>query len=89
MTPILYRIPNKYFPGVFVKKPFHAKVNYEVKAGVVIIFDVCMSPLCLTHIDNTRGMIEEMKEILTKAERKNAMLAGINPTIASAIAPFI
>jgi hypothetical protein len=89
MNTTLYRIPNKYFPGVFVKKPFHAKVNYEVKAGVVIIFDVCLSPLCLTHIDNTKGMIEEMKEILTKAERKQATLASIHPTIANAIAPHI
>lgn len=89
MNTILYRIPNKYFPGVFVKKPFHAKVNYEVKAGVVIIFDVCLSPLCLTHIDNTRGMVEEMKEVLMNAERKHAMIGNINPTIASAIAPHI
>lgn len=89
MNTILYRIPNKYFPGVFVKKPFHAKVNYEVRGGVVMISDVCLSPLCLTHIDNTRGMVEEMKEVLTKAESKSVMLAGVNPTIASAIAPHI
>lgn len=89
MTTILYRIPNKYFPGVYVKKPFHVKVNYEVKGGIVIISDVCMSPLCLTHIDNTRGMIEEMKEVITRAEHKSAMLANIHPTIAQAIAPHI
>lgn len=89
MNTILYRIPNKFFPSVFVKKPFHAKVNYEVKAGVVFIFDVCLSPLCLMHIDNTRGMIEEMKEVLMNAERKHAMIGNINPIIASAIAPHI
>lgn len=86
MNTILYRIPNKYFPGVFVKKPFHAKVNYEVKGGAVIISDVCLSPLCLTHIDNTRGMVEEMKEVLTKAERKCLILEKIDPIMAKALA---
>jgi hypothetical protein len=89
MKTILYRIPNFYFPGVFVKKPFHAKVNYEMKDGVVRIYDICVSPLCLTHIDNTAAMVTEMNKVITEAERKAAMVNNINPTIAAAIAPHI
>lgn len=89
MKTILYRIPNAYFPGVFVKKPFHAKVNYEVKEGVVKIYDICVSPLCLTHIHNTSDMVVEMNKAIGEAERKEAMLKGIHPIMAKAIAPYI
>lgn len=84
----LYRIPDKYFPGVFVKKPFHAKVNYEVKDGIVKIFDVCLSPLCLTHIHDTGKMVEEMKEAIADAEKK-WQANNINPIMAQAIAPHV
>lgn len=89
MKTILYRIPNAYFPGVFVKKPFHAKVNYEMKDGVVKIFDICLSPLCLTHIDNTAAMVTEMNKVIGDHERKQATLVCINLTIAVALAPHI
>jgi hypothetical protein len=89
MNTILYRIPNKYFPGVFVKKPFHAKVNYEVKGGAVKIYDICQSPLCLTHIRDTDKMIAEMNDAITEAERKRESVSSINPTIAGALAPHI
>lgn len=85
----LYRIPDKYFPGVFVKKPFHAKVNYEVKGGVVKVFDVCLSPLCLKHIHDTGKMVTEMEEVIADADRKRKMVTGINPIIAEALAPHI
>lgn len=85
----LYRIPDKYFPGVFVKKPFHAKVNYEVKGGVVKIFDVCLSPLCLKHIHDTGKMVEEMTEVIQSVEGKRQMVVNVNETIASALAPHI
>lgn len=89
MKTILYRIPDKYFPYVNVKKPFHAKVNYEMKDGVVKIYDITLSPLCLTHIDNTAGMVREMNKSIAEAERKAAMVTNINPTIAGAIAPHL
>ena len=89
MKTILYRIPDRYFPYVIVKKSFHAKVNYEMKGGVVKIYDITLSPLCLTHIDNTAGMVTAMNKAIAEAERKAAMVTNINPTIASAIAPHI
>lgn len=89
MKTILYRIPNRYFPYVIVKKPFHAKVNYEMKDGVVKIYDITLSPLCLTHIDNTAGMVTAMNKAIAEAERKAAMVTNINPTIAAALAPHI
>jgi hypothetical protein len=89
MKTTLYRIPDKYFPGVFVKKPFHAKVNYEMKDGVVKIFDICLSPLCLTHIDNTAAMVTELNKAIGDHERKQATLGNINPTLAAALAPHI
>lgn len=89
MKTTLYRIPDRYFPYVIVKKPFHAKVNYETKDGVVKIYDITLSPLCLTHIDNTAGMVREMNRAIAEAERKAASLKNVNPTIASAIAPHI
>jgi hypothetical protein len=89
MKTILYRIPNSYFPGVFVKKPFHAKVNYEVKDGVVKIYDICLSLLCLTHIDNTAGLVTEMNKAIGEAERKAGLTANVNTTVAAAIAPHI
>lgn len=89
MKTILYRIPDSYFPGVFVKKPFHAKVNYEIKGSVVKIYDICLSPLCLTHIQNTAGMVTEMNRAIGEAERKAALVANVNTTIAAALAPHI
>lgn len=89
MKTTFYCIPNKYFPYVIVKKPFHAKVNYEMKDGVVKIYDITLSPLCLTHIDNTAGMVREMNRAIAEAERKAAMAKNINPTMAAAIAPHI
>lgn len=86
MNTILYRIPDKYFPGVIIKKPFHAKVNYDLKDGECKIFDVALSPLCLTHIDNTRGMVKEMKEDIEQAERKKG---EVHPTIMQSLSPFI
>lgn len=86
MKTILYRIPDIYFPGVFVKKPFHAKVNYEIKEGVVKIYDVCVSPLCLTHIANTADMVVEMNKAIGDAERR---MANVHPIISSALAPHI
>jgi hypothetical protein len=82
---ILYRIPNKYFPAVTVKKPFHAKVQYDIVKGEAKIFDVCLSPLCLTHIDNTRGLIEQIKEDLETAARNT----HVNPVMMQAMVPFI
>jgi hypothetical protein len=89
MKTILYRIPDSYFPGVFVKKPFHAKVNYEVKDGVVKIYDICLSPLCLTHITNTADMVTEMNKVIGDAERKQMLIGNLNTTIAAALAPHI
>jgi hypothetical protein len=89
MNTILYRIPNKYFPGVFVKKPFHAKVNYEVKDTVVKVYDICLSPLCLTHIRDTDKMITEMNDAITEAERKRKAVGSINQTIAGALVPHM
>lgn len=85
MNTILYPIPNKYFPSVKVKQPFHAKVNYQVVGNLVKIEDVCLSPKCLQYITNTAGMVVEMKEILQKAENNS----HVNPIIMGAIAPFI
>lgn len=89
MKTILYRIPNKYFPGVIVKKPFHAKVNYKVDNGKVMIYDVAISPLCLEHIENTRGLRKEMQKDIEKVETKAVSNSKVNPTIMNAIAPFI
>jgi hypothetical protein len=87
MTTILYRIPNKYFPAVFVKKPFHAKVNYDVKNGVVGIFDVAFSALCLKHITETDKLIEEMRDKIEAAETKRVANNNVHPVIMNAIAP--
>lgn len=84
--PILYPIPHKYFPGVKIIQPFHAKVNYKVLAGKVFIEDVCMSPKCLTYIDNTKGLVEDMRLHIQAAEDK---LAVLHPVFQSAIAPHI
>jgi hypothetical protein len=73
MNTILYQIPNKYFPGVIVKKPFHAKVQYDFDGKEAKIFDVAVSPLCLKYIDNTRSMIETLKHDIEKAERNKAV----------------
>ena len=89
MTTIIYRIQDKYFPGVFVKKPFHAKVNYDVKNGIVGIFDVAFSALCLKHITDTDKLIEEMRISIEAAETKRVTNKNIHPTIMQAIAPHI
>lgn len=73
MKTILYQIPNKYFPGVIVKLPFHAKVNYDFDGNEAKIFDVAFSEQCLEHIDNTRGMIETLKHVIEKWERSKAV----------------
>lgn len=88
MITTLYRIPDRYFPGVFVKKPFHAKVNYEVKNGQVKIYDVCLSPLCLMHIRDTDKMIIEMDRAIADADKKR-LGNMVNETIMNAIAPHI
>lgn len=85
METILYRIPNDYFPGVFVKKPFHAKVNYKVTNGKVEISDVAISPLCMEHIDNMRGLRMQMQKDIEAAENKKA--GGIHPTKQQALIP--
>ena len=85
MTTILYRIPNKYFPAVFVKKPFHAKVCYDVKHGMVCIFDVAFSALCLKHITDTGKLVDEIRESIEAAERNK----NVHPTIMQAIVPYI
>lgn len=77
MNTILYQIPNKYFPGVTVKKPFHAKVNYDFDGKEAKIFDVAFSELCLEHIDNTRGMIETLKHDIERAERNKSIYRGM------------
>jgi hypothetical protein len=87
MNTILYPIPNKYFPSVKVKQPFHAKVNYQVIGKLVKIEDVCLSPMCLQYITNTAGMVKEMKETLQKAEAK--CNSHVNPIMMGAIAPYI
>ena len=89
MKTILYRIPNKYFPCVIVKKPFHAKVNYKVDNGKVMIYDVALSPLCLVHIENTAGLIKELQRDIEKAETKAVTNSHVHPTIMSALAPHI
>ncbi len=89
MKTILYRIPNDFFPGVFVKQPFHAKVNYAVKDGKVQIYDVAVSPLCLEHLHNPAGLRKKIQEKVESVETKAVSIANINPIIANAIAPHI
>lgn len=88
MNTILYRIPDKYFPGVIVKSPFHAKVNYEAKSGVVEIYDVALSALCLKHIRDTDRLIKEMREDISLAEARRAN-QHVDKTIMGALAPHI
>lgn len=85
MKTTLYQIPNKYFPGVIVKKPFHAKVNYDYDGKEAKIFDVALSPLCLKHIDNTCGMIEDLKQKIELAERNK----HVDPVMMQALSPFL
>lgn len=89
MKTILYRIPNKFFPGVFVKKPFHAKVNYDVKNGKVEIYDVAISALCMDHIQDTAVLRKEMQERLQSIEAAPIDNSHVNQVIANAIAPHI
>lgn len=86
---LLYPIPNKYFPSVKVKKSFHAKVTYRVVGDTVIIDDVCFSPMCLIYIDNTRGLVEEMKVNIQKAENVAIRNNHVPNTIMASLAPFI
>lgn len=88
MTTILYRIPNKYFPAVFVKKPFHAKVNYDVKNGLVCIFDIAFSALCLKHITDTDKLVDEMREKIETIENSKDN-AHVNQTVLNSIRHFI
>lgn len=89
MNTILYRIPDKYFPAVYVKKPFHAKVNYDVKNGIVGIFDVAFSALCLRHITDIDKLVEQMRKDIEEVEKKKSSNGHVDPTILGSIAHFI
>jgi hypothetical protein len=88
MTTILYRIPDRFFPAVNVKEPFHAKVNYSVKNGKVKIEDVAISPLCMEYIDNLKGLREQMQEDIQAAEARKGIAPVFEQTI-KAFAPHI
>jgi hypothetical protein len=87
MNTILYPIPSRYFPGVKVITPFHAKVNYKVIAGKVFIEDIALSAKCMEHMRNQDLFVREAKEVLQKVEDK--CNNNVHPTIMSAIAPHI
>lgn len=86
MKTILYRIPDKYFPGCRVTKPFHAQVQYEYKGGVLAIYDVAFSESCLQYISNMSGLIKQIRERIIEDESRNC---HVNSTIMQAIAPHI
>jgi hypothetical protein len=89
MTTILYRIPDRFFPAVKVKEPFHAKVNYSVKNGKVKIEDVAISPLCMEYIDNLKGLREQMQEDIEAAEAKKGGIAPVMEQTIKAFAPHL
>jgi hypothetical protein len=83
MKTILYRIPDIYFPGVFVKKPFHAKVNYKIEKGKVVINDVTISPLCMEHIHSVDVLRKQMQADIEAVEAKRELktLQALTPFI--------
>lgn len=85
MNTILYRIPDNFFPGWHIKKPFHAKVQYDFKDNSVLIYDVAFSPLCLQYISNTNGLVMQMKKDIANAERKKQ----VEPVIIGTTRHFI
>ena len=87
MNTILYPIPTKYFPGVKVIRKFHAKVNYKVTAGKVIIEDIALSAKCMQYMRDQHLFVKELKEVLQKVEDKCGN--NVHPTIMAAIAPHI
>lgn len=85
MKTILYRIPDKCFPGVKILSPFHAKVNYDIKDGQLQIYDVALSPKCLEYVD-ARSLRNQLQKDLEKAEVKR--IENLHPVMAEALAPF-
>lgn len=87
MTTILYSIPESFFPGYRVIKPFYAKVNYTYKDDNVIINDVALSDLCLEYI-RPKGLADRMKKDIAEAEKRKAD-SNLHPIIFDALSPFI
>lgn len=84
-----YEIPDSFFLPHKVTRTFYAKVIYKMVDGKLVIEEVGLSPKCLKYINDTAGMITRIEDKLNKELRKEAMLKGIHPVIASAIAPYI
>lgn len=87
MTTILYAIPESFFPGYRIFKPFYAKINYTYKDGNVIINDIALSDLCLEYI-KPKGLPERMKRDIAEAERKKEA-SNLHPIMYDALSPFI
>lgn len=84
-----YEIPDSFFLPHKVTRTFYAKVVYKMVDGKPVIEEVGLSPKCLRHIIDTSGMMTRIEDKLNSELRKEAMLKGIHPIMASAIAPHI
>lgn len=84
-----YEIPDSFFLPHKVIRKFYAKVVYKMVDGKPVIEEVGLSPKCLRYINDTSGMMTRIEDKLNNELRKEAMLKGIHPVMASALAPFI
>ena len=84
-----YEIPDSFFLPHKVTRTFYARVIYKMVDGKPFVEEVGLSPKCLKYINDTAGLITRIEDKLSSEIRKEKMLAGVHPTMANAIAPFI
>ena len=86
MLTAFYPIPDKYFTGYKVIRPFHAKVKYRVISGKVMISEIAVSPLCTEYIDGIRSLRNDIQLWLERKETEK--VDNLNPIIAQALSSF-
>lgn len=84
-----YEIPDSFFLPHKVTRTFYARVIYKIVDGKPVIEEVGLSLKCLKYINDTERLAARIEDKLSEVARKERMLAGIHPTMASAIAPHI